>query len=75
MEIDFLIRAPYPNAAMKTRVSPIEVKSGKRYKTVSLDKFKKKFTKRVGTEFVLHPRPLEVHGDRVYLPLYMSGLI
>ncbi len=75
MEIDFLIRAPYPNAAMKTRVSPIEVKSGKRYKTVSLDKFKKKFAKRVGTEFVLHPRPLEVRGDRVYLPLYMSGLI
>lgn len=75
MEIDFLIRAPYPNAAMKTRVSPIEVKSGKRYKTVSLDKFKAKFGKRVGTEYVLHPRSLEVAGDRVSLPLYMSGVI
>lgn len=75
MEIDFLIRAPYPNAAMKTRISPIEVKSGKRYKTVSLDKFKRKFAKRVGTEFVLHPRPLEVRGDRVYLPLYMASLV
>lgn len=75
MEIDFLVRAPYPNAAMKTRISPVEVKSGKRYKTVSLDKFKRKFAKRVGIEFVLHPRPLEARGDRVHLPLYMSGLI
>lgn len=75
MEIDFLIRAPYPNASMKMRISPVEVKSGKRYKTVSLDKFKAKFGKRVGTEFVLHPRPLEVNGDRVRLPLYMSGLL
>lgn len=75
MEIDFLIRSPYPNAAMKTRISPIEVKSGKRYKTVSLDKFKQKFAKKVGTEFVLHPRPLEVKNDRLYLPLYMAGLV
>lgn len=75
MEIDFLIRSPYPSAAMKTRVSPVEVKSGKRYKTVSLDKFKAKFGKKIGTEFVLHPRPLEVKDDRVCLPLYMSGLV
>lgn len=75
MEIDFLVRMPYPSAAMKTRISPIEVKSGKRYKTTSLDKFKVKFGKRVGVEFVLHPRPMEVRGDRIYLPLYMSGLV
>ena len=73
MEIDFLVRAPYPGAAMKTRVSPIEVKSGKRYKTVSLEKFKKKFGKRVGTEYVLHPRPRQVSGDRICHPLYKSG--
>lgn len=36
MEIDFLIRSPYSNVAMKTHVSPVEVKSGKRYKTVHL---------------------------------------
>lgn len=75
MEIDFLVRSPYPNAAMKTRVSPIEVKSGKRYKTVSFDKFKAKFGKKIGMEFVLHPRPLEVKGDRLFLPLYMSGVL
>lgn len=60
MEIDFLIVEPYENAAMKYRVSPIEVKSSKRYRTVSLDKFKTKFDKKVGTRYVLHPKPLVV---------------
>jgi predicted AAA+ superfamily ATPase len=72
MEIDFLAVRPYADAAMKPRVSPIEVKSGKRYSPVSLNKFKAKFGKRVGTEFVLHTKPLKVEGDRVFLPLYMS---
>ena len=72
MEIDFLIARPYPNAAMKLRVSPIEVKSGKRYSPVSLNKFKVKFGKRVGTEYVLHTKLLKVEGGRVFLPLYMT---
>ncbi len=72
MEIDFLIVRPYPDAAMKPRVCPIEVKSGKRYSPVSLNKFKAKFKKRVGTEYVLHTKPLKVEGDRVFLPLYMT---
>lgn len=75
MEIDFLMTGPYPNAAMKPRVCPVEVKSGKRYKTTSLDKFKAKFGTRVGTQYILHPRPLSADGDRVFLPLYMSGLV
>lgn len=73
MEIDFLITKGYRNAVMKKRVSPIEVKSSKRYGTSSLDKFKKKFTTRVGTEYVLHPQQLDVRDERVYLPLYMAG--
>lgn len=36
MEVVFLIVSPFPDAAMKPRVSPIEVKSGKRYSLVSL---------------------------------------
>ncbi len=72
MEIDFLVLLPYANAGMKLRVSPVEVKSGKRYSCVSLDKFKAKFGKKAGTEIVLHPKQLKVEGDRVYLPLYMS---
>lgn len=72
MEIDFLLARPYPNAASKPRVAPVEVKSGKRYTTVSLNKFKKKFGKRVGLEYVVHPGEFRQEGDRVFLPLYMS---
>lgn len=72
MEIDFLIIRSYPDAAMKPRVSPVEVKSGKRYSTVSLDKFHAKFTQRAGEEYVLHPRQMSQDGIRRFLPLYMS---
>ena len=72
MEIDFLIVRPYPDAAMKPRISPIEVKSGKRYSTVSLDKFRTKFAGRTGEEYVLHPRPMARDGYRRRLPLYMA---
>lgn len=75
MEIDFLIVEPYENAAMKYRVSPIEVKSSKNYRTVSLDKFKTKLDKKVGTRYVLHPKPLVVENDVVKLPIYMAGLL
>lgn len=72
MKIDFLLVRPYPDASNKPRISPIEVKSGKRYTTISLDKFKKKFGRRVGVEYVLHPKDLKVEGDRMFAPLYMS---
>ncbi len=72
MEIDFLIVKSYANAAGKPRVSPIEVKSPRQYGTTSLDRFKTRFNKYVGTQYVLHPKQLRVEGDRVYLPLYMG---
>lgn len=75
MEVDFLIVSPFPDAAMKPRVSPIEVKSGKRYSLVSLGKFGAKFGKRVGVEYVLHDRPPRVEGNRRFLPLYMAHLL
>ena len=74
MEIDFLTVMPFSDAAGKPRVAPIEVKSASRYKTVSLDKFKAKFGKRVGNEIVLHPRQLARKGNRWFLPLYMAGM-
>lgn len=72
MEIDFLIVKPYANAAGKPRVCPIEVKSPRQYGTTSLDRFKATFNKHVGIQFVLHPKQLNVDGDRVFLPLYMA---
>ena len=70
MEIDFLLVREFDNAAFKPRVSPVEVKSTSRYGTRSLDKFKAKFGKRVGTQYVLHPRQMSVEGERVRMPLY-----
>ena len=72
MEIDFLVTRPYANAAGKPRVSPIEVKSPRQYGTTSLDRFKETFGKRVGMQYVLHPKQMQVEGDRVRLPLYMG---
>ncbi|KAB5607422.1 ATP-binding protein [Bifidobacterium jacchi] len=72
MEVDFLLVKQYGNAAGRMRVCPVEVKSTKRYSTVSLDKFKAKFDSRIGMQYVLHPKPLKADGDRLYLPLYMA---
>ena len=72
MEIDFLVTRPYANAAGKPRVSPIEVKSPRQYGTTSLDRFKEKFGRCVGTQYVLHPKQMQIEGDRVCPPLYMG---
>ncbi len=75
MEIDFLITAGYDNAAGRLRVSPIEVKSTKRYGARSLEKFRDKFKTRVGSRYILHPKPMSTEGDLVRLPLYMAYLL
>lgn len=74
-EIDFLTTRPFADAAGKLRVCPVEAKSSKNYTTVSLDDFKRKYSKKVGEEVVLHTKQLSVVGNRMYLPLYMSGLL
>lgn len=51
------------------------MKSTKRYGTRSLEKFKAKFGGRVGTQCVLHPKPMSDEGDLVRLPLYMAHLL
>ena len=58
--------------AAKARICPVEVKSSKAYSTVSLDDFAKRYSDRIGDEYVLHPKQLKVEGNRQYLPLYMS---
>lgn len=75
MEIDFLAVREYSDAGLKPRVSPIEVKSSGRYSTKSLEKFRAKFGKHIGTELVLHPKNVLVQGNRICLPLYMAHLV
>ena len=54
------------------KINPIEVKSGNYKKHTSIDRFKQKYKRNVGTRYVLHTKDLEVNGDIVYLPLYMA---
>ena len=68
MEIDFLIRK-------ERKVIPIEAKSGKNYSIKSLNKFKEKFSKKVGLQYVLHDGDLRRDGDVIYLPYYMASVI
>jgi len=65
MEIDFLIREG-------KKVVPVEVKSGAYKGHRSLDKFKNKFSNRIGTRYVLHTKDIKVDGDIIYLPIYMA---
>ena len=55
MEIDFIISN---NSRLKYKMFPIEVKSGKQYKTTSLDNFREKYRERIGVSYIIHPRNL-----------------
>jgi len=69
MEIDFLI---IRDEGVKPKVSPVEVKSSKRYSVRSLEKFRKKFGSRIGDEIVLHPGNVSIDANRIKLPLYLA---
>ena len=69
IEIDFVISN---NSKMKYKIYPIEVKSGKRYSTKSLDRFRDSFKKRIGDCYVIHPRNLITKDGIVCIPPYMA---
>lgn len=68
MEIDFLIRKD-------RKVIPIEAKSGKSFAIKSLQKFKTKFSNRVGLQYVLHDNDVKRDGEIIYLPYYMAAIL
>ena len=65
IEIDFLIRRG-------DKICPVEVKSGNYRSHLSLDKFKKKFKKRIGETFILYTKDVMLKDDIIHLPLYMA---
>lgn len=65
IEIDFLIRRG-------EKICPVEVKSGRYQRHVSLDKFRAKFGKRLGESFVLYTKDVMEKDGIVHLPLYMA---
>ena len=73
MEIDFFLAKS--RTERNRNISPIEVKSGKRYSTVSLDKFRAKYRRFLDVPYVLHPKDLKVVDGVTYLPLYMTPLL
>ena len=68
-EIDFLISN---GSVTKPKVFPIEVKSSKRYQTVSLEKFISQYKERIGRAYVIHPKNLSIKKDIIYIPSYMT---
>ena len=69
IEIDFILSN---KSKVNPRIYPIEVKSSKRYTTVSLDRFKEAFGKRVGGSFIIHTKNLSRTGDTLCIPAYMT---
>ncbi len=73
MEIDFLIAKSVTTS--RHNISPIEVKSGKKYTLTSLKKCIAKYANQLSTPYVLHDKDVKVEDGIVYLPLYMTPLL
>ena len=65
MEIDFLITE-------KKKIAPIEVKSGNYRSHSSLDKFRSKFSSKLGSAYILYTKDLMVKDNIIHLPVYMA---
>ena len=69
IEIDFLLSN---NSKLKYKTFPVEVKSGKKYSTKSLSRFKEVYGKRIGGSYIIHPKNLSIKDDIICLPSYMT---
>ena len=60
------------NSKINYKIFPIEVKSGKKYQTKSLDRFVEKYKDRIGEAYVIHPRNLtKKENGIICIPAYM----
>ena len=73
MEVDFLIS----KSAITSRhnISPIEVKSGRRYAITSLNKMIDKYSNYLSTSYVIHTADYAEKDAITYLPAYMVPLL
>ena len=70
MEIDFIILS---GDKTNVKISPIEVKSSRKYTTSSLEKFNLVFKKRITNSYIIHPKNLSIRDDGVVcIPVYMT---
>jgi len=70
IEIDFILSSG--NKA-NNKIIPIEVKSTKKYKTESLDRFIEKYKKRIEISYIIHPKNLSIKDNNtICIPPYMT---
>ena len=69
IEIDFIISN---NSKTKYKMYPIEVKSSGRYTTVSLERFREKYSSRIGGCYIIHPKNLSMKENILCIPPYMT---
>ena len=70
IEIDFLITN---RSKVNYKLYPIEVKSGKRYSTVSLERFVEKYKDRIDLAYIIHPKNLKCLNNKIIcIPSYMT---
>ncbi len=73
IEIDFLISN---KSKVNFKLYPIEVKSGKNYSTISLERFVEKYKERIDVAYIIHPKNLSKLNDRIIcIPSYMTFCI
>ena len=72
IEIDFVLSN---NSKLKYKIYPIEVKSGTKYTTTSLLRFKEKYKDRIGESYIIHPKNLIVKDDILCIPPYMVMML
>jgi predicted AAA+ superfamily ATPase len=65
IEIDFLI-------SDKKKISPVEVKSSVYKSHSSLDKFRIKFSSKLGDSYILYQKDVQIIDNVIHLPLYMA---
>lgn len=65
MEIDFLI-------SENKKIAPIEVKSNNYTSHSSLDKFKTKFSSKIGNSYILYFKDVMIKDGIIHLPFYMA---
>ena len=73
MEIDFLVAKP--SLTRRKNMSPVEMKSSRRYDHTLLDKFMKKYRSYLHVPYVFHPKDIVVANGVTCLPLYMASLL
>lgn len=68
IEIDFLLSN---NSKLKYKMYPVEVKSGNRYTTKSLMRFREKYHNRIGECYIIHPKNFMIADGIICIPPYM----